>query len=90
MLKLRLRTLTFSVTNLLKICRDEKHSFKYLYGVYIWKSNNVGAESEKKIVIRADEKTSKQNQNMFQRTSLATAKAGGFNKANYQVGKPHF
>lgn len=27
---------------------------------------------------------------MFQRIRLATAKAGGFSKANYQVGKPHF
>lgn len=49
-LKLRLRTLTFSVTSLLKICSDEKHSLKYLDGIYVCKSNNVGAESKKKLL----------------------------------------
>lgn len=48
--RLRLWTLTFSVTNLLKICSDEKHSLKYLDGIYVCKSNNVGAESEKKLL----------------------------------------
>lgn len=43
----------------------------------------------KKNIIRADDETSKQNQNTFQRTRFATAKAGGFSKANYQVGVPH-
>lgn len=41
---------------------------------------------KKKIIIRADDETSKQNQNMFQRTRLAT---GGFTKGNYRVGVPH-